>query len=804
MYGSVAVGLGLLRNAPPLEFRCTTSRSQQRRPLPPPRHSRPRPQSLQTQVTRDAACIRSGAHVWIARRVAVAGDTAAAPAPAKAKAKVPAKAKAKVPAKAKAKARKAAAVSPAATATAAHPSQWAVWECLLRVMTLVAGDFVFALSEYKYGGLCGYAVPRGIADPAAQFPRMAQEIASAVATASCSGGDGVVMARPGATRNAAADAEALLRRAHGDTWMPAVRFLGWILRKLWRHLFRQGVDAGQSFVDAVQAAVLAAQAEPGVAVVLVPTHKSHLDYLILSYLCFSNNLPMPRVASGDNLLELPVIGPMLFRHTGALFIRRSNRTRQDADLYKAVLDESMAALCTSGCVVEFFIEGGRSRDGCIGEPRFGLLGSIAGLVRDGTLHDALLVPVGINYDRVPEDTSYAAQLSGGEKRPESLGGLLGAVRRLSGRNMGAAYVRAGRPISMAAVLAEAGPSSARAPRARTCKPERTGTQLAAVGRAVMRSLDAASAVTPTAFVAAALLACPAPRCSRGWLARRVQWLMSRVGELGAHVAGCDTALSAVVRAMGVLELPSMAPDGDIAVPQDALTRLRLLYYSNQLLCVLGPECVVATAFCSLRKEARGGCIPFCRVLERCAFVADVATRDFPRCSDRGREAAALDRMVARGTLRVSDACAGSEPLVSLGTEGDRGLEAGPRLVSFPSPAPQQELDFLTRQARRVFGGYWAVAAAASRAAAGAATEEIVARARKIIRNAGNGRVLPGSPLSALSKAELRTITPQTLHRASRWLSHKTGSMEDLEDASSQICARTAETVGRKLGCCCCC
>ena len=666
-----------------------------------------------------------------------------------------------------------------------RPSQWKLWGGLLRAMTSVAdclGDDVrFALKGYKYGGLGGCAVHCGIADPATRIPRMAQAVAS-----------GLAAEHPGAARHSATDAEALLRRAHGDTWMPTVRFLGWVLRKLWRHMFRRGLHIDPSFADTVRASVRAAK--PGVAVVLVPTHKSHLDYLLLSYLCFGNDLPMPRIVSGDNLLKLPVIGPMLFRHTGALFIRRSNRRRHDADLYKAVLDTSVTALCTSGCILEFFIEGGRSRDGCIGEPRFGLLGSVAGLVRDGTLRDALLVPVAIDYDRVPEDCSYAAQLAGGEKRPETLGGLLEAARRLSGRNMGAAYVRAGCPISTAAVLADADAAS-HAGHGTPWTPERKARALAAVGDAVMRSLDAATAVAPTAFVAAALLSCPAPRCGRGWLARRVQWLMARAHELGAHVAGCDTARGAVDDAVEVLDLP-VAPSppaavagvaaarggGDLLVPQDALARLRLRYCANQLVCVLAPQCVAATAFCSLRTELHGAPVPLSRVLGRCAFVATIINGEFPRSCDKHRAAAALGQLVARGTLRVTrvgggnggDGGDGGEPLICLG--GDEGASAAfaPHPGSFPSPAPQQELDIFTRQIRHVVGAYWAVAAAASHAAAGTATEELVFRARKIVRNAGNGRVMRGSPLPTLSSAELVTVTTQTLRRATTWLAAPTG------------------------------
>ena len=55
--------------------------------------------------------------------------------------------------------------------------------------------------------------------------------------------------------------------------------------------------------------------------VLLPSHKSHIDYMILAYLFYRNYLPLPIVAAGDNLSFFP-LGPV-FRRAGAFFIRRS-------------------------------------------------------------------------------------------------------------------------------------------------------------------------------------------------------------------------------------------------------------------------------------------------------------------------------------------------------------------------------------------------------------------------------------------------------------------------------------------------
>ena len=160
-------------------------------------------------------------------------------------------------------------------------------------------------------------------------------------------------------------------------------------------------------------------------VVLVPCHRSHFDYVILSYIFHLNYLSPPHIAAGINLSFWP-LGP-LFRGAGAYFIRRSF---DDNELYKAVFRSYLKFLIREGYTQEFFIEGGRSRTGKILTPKLGMLSAIVDAFTQGVRRDLYLVPVSIHYGRVVEEEAYQRELGGAEKEPESLAGLVRARRVL--------------------------------------------------------------------------------------------------------------------------------------------------------------------------------------------------------------------------------------------------------------------------------------------------------------------------------------------------------------------------------------
>ena len=177
-------------------------------------------------------------------------------------------------------------------------------------------------------------------------------------------------------------------------------------------------------------------------VVLVPCHRSHFDYLILSYLFHTNYLSPPHIAAGINLSFWP-LGP-LFRGAGAYFIRRSFSSNE---LYKQVFRNYLTFLIREGYTQEFFIEGGRSRTGKILTPKLGMLSAIVNAFVTGVRRDLYLVPVSIHYGRVVEERAYQRELVGAEKEKESLWTLLKA-RTVLRQKYGTVYVTFADPISL--------------------------------------------------------------------------------------------------------------------------------------------------------------------------------------------------------------------------------------------------------------------------------------------------------------------------------------------------------------------
>jgi glycerol-3-phosphate O-acyltransferase len=180
--------------------------------------------------------------------------------------------------------------------------------------------------------------------------------------------------------------------------------------------------------------------------VLVPSHRSHFDYLILSWLFYRNHLVPPQVAAGINLAFWP-LGP-IFRRAGAFFLRRSF----DGDpLYTAVFRSYVQHLIKDGVTQEFFIEGGRSRTGKTLRPRLGMLRMVLEAYARGARRDLYLVPVGFTYERLVEEGSVAAERGGAKKQRESLLNLFRAGQVLRYR-YGSVTVRFGEPISLAQYL----------------------------------------------------------------------------------------------------------------------------------------------------------------------------------------------------------------------------------------------------------------------------------------------------------------------------------------------------------------
>src|SRR6187549_1486798 len=178
----------------------------------------------------------------------------------------------------------------------------------------------------------------------------------------------------------------------------------------------------------------------GNEVVYVPCHRSHMDYLLMSYIIYHQGYALPHIAAGINL-NIPVVGRYL-RKGGAFFIRRSFGGNA---LYTVVFMKYLAAIMARGHSIEYFIEGGRSRTGRLLQPKTGMLAmTVRGYVRTPE-RPVVFVPVYFGYERLVEGRTYIGELSGQPKEKESVFGMLRTLPELRSR-FGKVYVSFGEPL----------------------------------------------------------------------------------------------------------------------------------------------------------------------------------------------------------------------------------------------------------------------------------------------------------------------------------------------------------------------
>jgi|GEM_PF-1654227 len=205
--------------------------------------------------------------------------------------------------------------------------------------------------------------------------------------------------------------------------------LAWLWRRLYRNVFIFNADSMREL--ALNHRIL-----------LLPCHRSHLDYMLLSYGLYQHGLIPPHVAAGDNL-NIPIVGRILKR-SGAIFMRR---TFKGDPLYSTLFRHYLKQLSERGFTLEFYPEGGRSRTGRLKQARTGMLDIILNNEQFIEADKPLaIVPVTVSYDRLVEIESYLQQLDGAGKRSESLGNTLWSAIKCLTRNYGNAALSFAQPI----------------------------------------------------------------------------------------------------------------------------------------------------------------------------------------------------------------------------------------------------------------------------------------------------------------------------------------------------------------------
>ena len=141
-------------------------------------------------------------------------------------------------------------------------------------------------------------------------------------------------------------------------------------------------------------------------VIFIMNHRSNMDYILVTYLAGERSALAYAVGEWARVWPLK----QLVRAMGAYFIRRQSRN----DLYRAVLNRYIQMATQGGVAQAIFPEGGLSRDGGLQPLKLGLISYIINGFETHSERDIVFVPVGLNYDRVLEDSALI-RLKKGDK-----------------------------------------------------------------------------------------------------------------------------------------------------------------------------------------------------------------------------------------------------------------------------------------------------------------------------------------------------------------------------------------------------
>ncbi|XP_028391170.1 glycerol-3-phosphate acyltransferase 1, mitochondrial-like isoform X2 [Dendronephthya gigantea] len=242
-----------------------------------------------------------------------------------------------------------------------------------------------------------------------------------------------------------AEAHNIIKAMSGSIKRSLVRIVSWFLFKFF------GKVLSSIQIHQGQITMLKEASKRNIPLVYLPLHKSHVDYLLISFVLNWHGLKVPYIAAGDNLTDIPLFS-WLMRNMGAFFIRRKldDQTPQN-ELYSAIMKEYIAQILISGNNLEIFLEGTRSRSGKNYPPKIGVLSSVISAVNEGRVSDVLIVPVNISYEQILE-AGYTGELMGEPKRPESFLRTVKNALRICRSYFGQVRVDFGMPFSLVEML----------------------------------------------------------------------------------------------------------------------------------------------------------------------------------------------------------------------------------------------------------------------------------------------------------------------------------------------------------------
>jgi glycerol-3-phosphate O-acyltransferase len=363
-----------------------------------------------------------------------------------------------------------------------------------------------------------------------------------------------------------------------------IRVLLRILRRLWNQIY-DGIE--------LQHAERLHDVAKDKVIVYVPCHRSHFDYLLLSYICYAQGLQLPHIAAGINL-NLPVIGRIL-RRGGAFFLRRTFKGNR---LYATVFDAYVRQLLARGYSMEYFIEGGRSRTGRLLAPKGGMLAMTVGAYVNNPKRPVVFAPVYFGYEKLIEGNSFISELEGAEKQKESLLGLVRSIKSLR-EDFGRVYVNIGKPLELNAILDEMKPDWREQGGMNGERPQWLSEVVDRLGRDIMTGVNAAAAVTPISLLAYVMLSTPRQRIGENELRQQLQLSLNLLGRFrySDSVTVPDWDPDRIIRhgeKLGAISRRAH-PMGDLFSMEER-TAVLMTYFRNNILHLLAVPAAVASCF----------------------------------------------------------------------------------------------------------------------------------------------------------------------------------------------------------------
>lgn len=389
-------------------------------------------------------------------------------------------------------------------------------------------------------------------------------------------------------------------------------------------------------------------------IVYVPCHKSHLDYLLVSYVLYKHRLSLPRILSGINLDFWPIGG--FFRSSGAFFLRRVFKGKR---VYSKCVAVYIETLLRERLNLEFFIEGGRSRVGKIIPPKLGFISILLDAFRKSGLHDLSFVPVLIDYERVFEEKTYLDEAGGRDDKGNKVRTVV-ENRKMVKRRIGEVVLEFDDPVSMRDLIHRSGYDAIPA--------DRAGQMALAsnIAYEVTWRINRRAKARPYALLATALLSSPKRGALLATLVEQVQLLqeciVSRGGELhDGERTGSEWIRGVIDRAardktVRIENDDADDPDETIVIV-DEEQRLPLTLHRNSVIHEYQDVAIVAAAFLGADGPA-----PADHLFDTFVFIRSVLAAELiygPRAThDEAHERAhfreALEYFTGKGFVAESD------------------------------------------------------------------------------------------------------------------------------------------------------